>query len=335
MTVCDDTATISGRSFLFLGIETINWQIAQFEAAAQFAHSYGIDSLLIKCGDGTNEWYKNWNEIKTSIHDYGVGAIPYFYMYGEKLGGHAALETEVGFLIKYMASDGIVCADIEAEWQNNPGWGTYVTSMLLPVKGKFLLTTFADPNEISTSYGSLIHNLSPCVDSFLPQQYDSYLALKWPDFAVDGAVCLFPIVDMTQEFGANNPVEIVKNALIQGHKAYGVWEYSTALANKPLLAQVVASFPKVVPTEGETFMSEQALACWNATMVPTQHLIVGSAIATEWNKAYATDTSYGPAVSPEIKTVDKNGNVIIFQYFVYGFASYQSGKTTFFGGLKL
>lgn len=329
-------AKISGRTFLFLGIETKNWTLAQFGAAALFARDYHIDSLLVKCGDGTDEWYSNWPDIRESIHKVGVGAIPYFYMYGESLGGHPAFETEVKLLLEYMGSDGIVCADIEAQFQNNPAWGIYITSMMKPKPGTFLVTTFADPNEISTSYGSLIHNLSPCVDAFLPQEYDTYLSLKWPDFGVDGASCLFPVIDMTNEFGANDALGIAKNAHMEGHAAIGIWEYATALNNKPLVQQIISTFPPVAATQEDKNMTTQALAIWNSSLVSTQHLNPTSLIAEKWMNEYFSGTNFGPALSGEINTVDESGKPIIFQTFAYGFITYQTGTVTVHGaGIKL
>jgi len=78
----------------------------------------------------------------------------------------------------------------------------------------------------------------------MPRQYNNYLATFWQEFAADGATWLQPTVDLTQEFGANDPVAIAGNAYHQGHTAISIWYYDTAVANPGLLDAVYAAFPK-------------------------------------------------------------------------------------------
>jgi hypothetical protein len=80
----------------------------------------------------------------------------------------------------------------------------------------------------------------------MPQQYNNFLASCWQQF---GSVCLQPTLDLTQDFGANDPVKIAQAAYNQGCTATSIWHYGTAVANSTLLDQILSAFPK---TAGET-----------------------------------------------------------------------------------
>src|SRR5690349_2450786 len=97
MATAADIAKATGKRLLFMGVNTINWSIAQFQDAAKFARAHGIDVLLIKCGEGTWTWYgglNGWENIRQAIQAEGVGAIAYFYSKGNTLGGLAG-EIEI------------------------------------------------------------------------------------------------------------------------------------------------------------------------------------------------------------------------------------------------
>ena len=137
---------ITGQHLLFLGIPTFSWQLSQFQQAAQFARSHGVDSLLVKTHDGTNAWYGNiggWSAVRSAILAEGVGAIPYTYSYGNKFG---ALDTEIDILIAHMQDTGIVCMDAEAEWNGQISWAQHLCSRMQGVTGTFLVSTWADPS---------------------------------------------------------------------------------------------------------------------------------------------------------------------------------------------
>jgi len=238
----EDLIKITGQHLLFLGIPTYSWSLTQFQQAAQFAQAHGVDNLLVKVADGGNIWYggmPGWHNIRNTILAAGVGAIPYTYSYGNKFG---ALDTEIDILISHLQDIGIVCMDAEVEWNGQTPWAQHLCSRLQPVPGTFLVSTWADPSL--QNWGSVIQALAPCTKVFMPQQYNNYLATFWQEFVSDGATWLQPTVNLTQDFGANDPVAIARAAHSQGHTALSVWYYDTAAANPGLLDQVYAAFPK-------------------------------------------------------------------------------------------
>src|SRR5216110_1805897 len=208
-----DLVKITGQHLLFLGIPTYSWSLAQFQQAAQFARAHGVDNLLVKVADGGNEWYggmSGWHNIRNTINASGVGAIPYIYSYGNKFG---ALDTEIDIMIAHMQDIGIVCMNAEAEWNGQVSWAQHLCSRMQPVPGTFLVSTWADPSL--QNWLSVIQALSPCTNVFMPQQYNNYLATFWTEFMANGASFLQSTVNLTQDFGANDPVTIASNAYNQ------------------------------------------------------------------------------------------------------------------------
>lgn len=252
MSTAADIAKATGRRILFLGTETGNWSLAQFQDVARFARAHGIDALLVKTGEGTWTWYgglSGWENVKKAIQSEGVGAIAYFYSKGNTLGG---LAGEIELYKAYMRTDGIICIDAEVEWNGDVGAAQTLAAALKPVPGMLLISTWADPSE--QAWNDVIRALAPATDAFMPQMYNDYLAGFWAEFAQDGASYLIPTVNLDQSFGVNHPVTIAQQAHAEGHPAISVWAYETAVNNPALLDQVVAAFPEsgpITPTPEE------------------------------------------------------------------------------------
>jgi hypothetical protein len=243
---CTDVAKITGQTLLFLGTETVNWTFSQFTQAAQFAKAHGVDSLLLKVADGGNWWYggiNGYRQIKNVIQTSGVGCIPYTYSYGDRFG---FLDGEITMLKLLMDDSGVVCMDAETEWNGQVTWAQRLCSQMQGYPGVFLVSTWADPDL--QNWGNVLKALNPCVDAYMPQQYDNYLASCWNQFA--GAACLQPTLEMTQGVGANDVVAIARAAHDQGHTAISIWHYGNAVNNPALLDQILAAFPKTIqPSE--------------------------------------------------------------------------------------
>jgi hypothetical protein len=199
--------------------------------------------LLIKTADGGNWWYgglSGYHNIRNAIHAEGIGCIPYTYSYGNK---YNALDAEIDILIALLQSDGVACADMEAEWNGQTAWASHLASRIQG-KGMFLVSTWADPS--AQNWIGVLQALNPCVSCYLPQQYNNYLATFWGEFGNAGAACLQPTVNLLQDFGPNDPVAIAKAAHSQGHTSLSVWYHETAVANPTLLDQIFAAFPKTL-----------------------------------------------------------------------------------------
>lgn len=244
---CVDVAKITGEHILFLGTDTSGWTFSQFQQASQFAKAHGVDSLLLKVADGGNWWYGGLNgyrQIKNVIQTSGAGCIPYTYSYGDKFG---FLDGEIAMLKSLMDDSGVVCADMETEWNGQVPWAQRLCSQMLGYPGMFLVSTWADPNL--QNWQGVLAALNPCVDAYMPQQYNNYLANCWTQ--LPASVCLLPTLNMLQDVGPNDPVAIAKAAHDQGHTAISIWHYATAAANPGLLDQILAAFPSTIQPSGE------------------------------------------------------------------------------------
>jgi hypothetical protein len=307
-----DLIKITGQRSLFLGITSFNWSPAQFQDVARFARSHGVDSLLVKVADGTNVWYggmSGWHDRRNAILAEGVGAIPYMFSYGNKFG---ALDDEIDIMIAHLRDNSIMCADMEGEWDGQAQWAQHLTSRVSQVPGTFLVSTWADPSL--HAWQGVIRALAPATTVFMPQQYNNYLATFWAEFAANGATWLQPTVQLTQDFGANDPVAIARNAHDQGHTAISVWYYEAAAANPGLLDAVYATFPK-----GPSPMIEQAAQdTWNSTafLFGGTPLDYNTGIAKAWRDIYVNQRMLmPPPTTREFRSVDWNGNSIIVQFF--------------------
>lgn len=313
--IAPDLIKLTGQHLLFLGISTYSWSIDQFRQAAQFAKAHGVDSLIVKVADGVNEWYggiANTNAICDAIKAEGVGVIPYVYSYGNKLG---ALDAEIDIMLAYMRDCGIVCVDMEEEWNGQVQWAQHLCSRIQPIAGTFMVSTWANPS--GQDWLDVIQALAPCTTVFMPQQYNNYLATFWAEFGASGAIWLQPTINLTQDFGANDPVAIAAAAYAQRHTAISVWHYETAVANPALLDAVYAAFPKqgtlpnlnIIPAAQDT---------WNSTafLFGGTPLDYTTGIAQAWQNLYVNQQiNMPPPTTREFMSADWNGNKITVQFF--------------------
>jgi hypothetical protein len=226
------------QRMLFLGTYTQNWALQDFSTASSFAFAHSIDTLLVKVADGTFSWYggvEGYKNIRNTIMGEGILCIPYIYSYGNTYG---ALSSEIALLKDYQGIDGVVCADMETEWNGQTGWAATLNSAMTG-SGRFLISTWADPDL--QNWQGLLSALDSCVTAYMPQQYDDFLASCWTQF---GGRALQPSLSMTSEFGQNDPVAIAQQASSQNCEAISIWHYQTAVSNPTLLDQIIAAFPK-------------------------------------------------------------------------------------------
>lgn len=211
---------------LFLGVETQYWNLAQFQQATQAAKAVGVTSLLVKVADGTAEWYGGINgrqQVLNAIIQAGLPAIPYTYCYGDSFGG---LSGEIALLASIMQQNGVVIADMEAEYNGQVGWAQTVCNTLKTVSGVFGVTTWADPNL--QDWQGVLSALAPCTDFFLPQVYSNFLASVYQaQFALYGKP-FYPVLNLGLDFGANDPLQI---AIASKKTVIGFWEYQEAIGS--------------------------------------------------------------------------------------------------------
>lgn len=342
MPTCEEVADSIGQRTLWCGADAYSWNIPQFISAAQFARSHGLSSLFVKVGEAGVWWYGGLTGVQNvgnAVHSQGVGVIPYIYSDG---GGYLA--AEIAQLQTLIRTFGVVCIDLEKEWSGELGWGTSICNAMKSEKGIFLVSTFGNPDQQGLK--AVLQALNPCVDAYMPQQYSNYLATTWTQFAHDGAACLIPTIDLSQEFAPNDPVAVTRAAYTEGHKGISFWYYGFAVQAPTVLSNVLAAFPEraiPTPSQGATTVTQQSIPTpamtkaaedqWNSTA----HLFGGtpprydSGIAKAWQWALFNLHAFGPPLTQEYPSVDWGGAEIVCQEFARGRVEWKNGAATWYG----
>ena len=196
---------------LFLGVETLGWQLSTFTDATNKAKALGVTSLLVKIADGGNQWYGalgGWQKVLDAISKAGLKAVPYTYSYGNHFN---AIDAEIAILKAAMQYAGIVVADMEVEWNGQTLWAHQLSDALKPVPGVFGVTTWANPNQ--QDWTNVLLALSPCTNFWMPQVYDNYLAgVYQAQYA--GYNNVIPVLNLGTDIGPNDILSIAQNAKI-------------------------------------------------------------------------------------------------------------------------
>jgi hypothetical protein len=230
--VTTDVNALVGHSVLWIGSEAAGWGTAELVAAARQARAWGYDTIAPKRADGSIRWYGTADQLaaeRAAVLAEGVGYLPFAYCYGPKF-GLAQVDAECAVLQEMgTANAGAVMADLEAEWDGQIAAAARFASNMRPWAGVLYLTTWADP--AAQDWIGVAQALAPCVNAWVPQRYDDWLAAQPP---LPEQTLIQPGIDLTQEFGANDPATIAA-----GHPTVWVWEYQAAQRN-PTLAQAIA-----------------------------------------------------------------------------------------------
>lgn len=228
---------INGTS-LFIGVESQGWTLRQFQDAARKAKALGISTLLVKIADGVNVWYDHiggWEHVLETIEAQGILPVPYTYNYGDKFRG---LQSEIAILKDVMSTEGIVVADMEAEWNDQVSWANTVANALKGHSGIFGVTTWADPNL--QNWQGVLQALNPCVDVWMPQVYTDFLASVYKQqFA---GLSVVPVFGLGTDFGSNDVVRHAKDAQSQ---AIALWEYQAAIGAYADIVKEIVGMSKV------------------------------------------------------------------------------------------
>lgn len=238
---CQRATEIAGRVILFIGVECARWTPANFARAARAARAMGVDAIAPKRLDGSVPWYAtraHLREERAAVLAEGVGYIPFAYLYGPRLGPNQITE-ECRLLAEMMdANEGSACADLESEWNGRAEAATHFAELMRPITGFLYLTTWANPYQ--QNWTAVTHALAPCVNAWVPQQYTDWLAARESQLIGLGASCIQPALDLTNEFGANDPLALVRQARDRGHKSVWLWEYQPALAHQEYVRAIAA-----------------------------------------------------------------------------------------------
>ena len=312
-----------GTTILFIGVESYNWTDLQFQESATWAKIHGFTGVAIKVADGGNVWYGGYSGIAhvISVVEKILPVIPYTYCYSVNVAAETAILTEL------LKSYGGAIADLEVEFNGAVDAAVAFEAAMRPVPGVLYVTTWADPAE--QNWIQVINALAPCVNGWIPQIYNNYLEHAAVNEYPAG-LCVYPAIDLTQEFGANDPVQIAKD-VHSVSPALFVWEYLPATQNPALVAQITKAFNPVEkpPVITDNKNQDKAIAdCWNSSSVPAAKLNFNSGIATSWKNKVKAGKQYGPPLTPEYQSIDWNGDTIVVQEFPGARCEWKNGSPT-------
>lgn len=235
-----------GKTVCFVGNECEHWSLADFAAAARRLRALGFDSMAPKKSDGTIKWYSGSAQIIAEYHavtEQGLGYIPVGYSYGPRFGiDFVNSECDVFLemtqaIAQARGGEGFVVADMEVEYDNRPDACERFKDCMLGKPGLLAVTTWADP--VQQGWDANIKALLPCVNAWIPQQYNSWLASQTWQLLRDGAINVQPAIDLSQEFGSNQQDSIILQAKARGETTIWFWDYSLT-GNAQLVRRLVS-----------------------------------------------------------------------------------------------
>lgn len=228
-----------GRVGLFMGAdESFSFTLSEWLIVANFCVAHKINFVLIKTFESTQgDWFpgSNFDNIYTTFTRRGIQVVPYGFLYGSGVVQNGrSLDWEISMLERYMATYGVVCADMEGSWWNgNAGDAQRIHDALVGKPGLFLLSLPADP-DIAT-----FRPLAPIVDMAMPMAYSDTLTAVYPNnMAAIGNMPVGPTFDLSQEFGPNNLPFNVSHSV--GQPQITFWYHDFAQKNPALLDQLVS-----------------------------------------------------------------------------------------------
>ena len=241
----DQLAQKVGRKVLFVGTEAYRWTVADFSKAAKNARALGVDTLCIKRADGGIKWYQTAGHLaleRQACLSEGVGFVPFMYNYGPHFGDTQIL-LEANVAIEMMDTcDGLVCLDLEVEWNGNGPAAQRLCDLLKPAsaRGDIIVSTWADP--VQQNWVGVIQALNPVVSAWGPQEYTNWLSAQELQFTEHGvnANKLWPELDITHLYSYNTPLTVFHDAVTRGHGSIWLWEYQVALRNPGLVHTLFA-----------------------------------------------------------------------------------------------
>jgi len=214
-----------GGTILWTGGESRTWTLADFDRVAQQARALGFDTLCVKRADGGIRWYGHPDQLRQEAETcakHGLGYVPFVYCYGphfprkgEPFPGQVQIQDECAILVEMAQAvpSHTSQADMEAEWNGAVHQAQYFCELMRPADMFLSVSTWADP--AIQNWDQVAQALAPCVNVWVPQRYTDWLAHQ-PLPAAE--TCVFPGVDLSQEFGTNHPL-----AIATGHPSVFVW----------------------------------------------------------------------------------------------------------------
>lgn len=249
MSICEDAAAKHGRVVLFIGNECLHWGPAEFAAAGRFARTIGADTIAPKRFNGNEKWYGSPAQLKDerdAVLATGAGYLPFGYCYGPVFGAEQ-VQIECATMREIMSvNDGMVCADMEREWNGQAGYAADFARAMAGHGGILTISTWADPHQ--QNWDQVVRTLAPVVSVWSPMEYTDWLAAQETQLLDLGAACLQPAIDLNASFGPDHQVQIAQDAAARGDQTIWLWDYAPAIANPGLALAITSAFGISPPT---------------------------------------------------------------------------------------
>lgn len=228
-----DMQKLFGKAILFV-FPDVGWSVQKFVETATWARGLGFDTISPKIGEGTQAWYTvdAVKQQRAAVLAAGVGYAPFWYSVGPKFG---IVTAECKMMQQYgTANGGVLISDMEVEWNGQVQAAKLFNELMRPWPGVLGVTTWADPAY--QNWDSVIAEIAPCTNLWIPQRYDNWLASQ---VLPPEASIVQPAVDLSQEFGPNNVTSQVLRIAAAGGSAW-LWDNAFAADNPGLARQLTS-----------------------------------------------------------------------------------------------
>jgi hypothetical protein len=156
---------------LFVGIESYNWTMKDFDKLIDFCNSNNVRSIVLKVYEHTQgEWYQDLGGsfyVIDYIQSKGIEVLPYGYFYGDE-----NYFIEINSIQAYLSKCGKFCMNMETEFDGNDRITNFATG-LKDHKGTLYCSTWANP--VTHNWSKNIAVMDDIVDVWMPEVYDDNL----------------------------------------------------------------------------------------------------------------------------------------------------------------
>ena len=197
---------IAGRVCVFGGNSSQGWDDTALIAACARVRAAGADTIIVKYADGGDVFHSadQMAHFHQVANDHGVGLGGFQYDYGPAFGWQQ-IATEANIANSMIGKIPIICQDMEQQYNGQVAAAAHFAQLLQVPADQLVITTWADPLLQNWQGVTAVFSTRA---TFAPQEYTSWLAAQ----PRPGEITIWPAVDLTDEFGPNDPVAIARQA---------------------------------------------------------------------------------------------------------------------------
>lgn len=156
---------------LFIGVESYNWNLSDFESTIRFCERFSIKQVVLKIYEITQgEWYQSLGGPDIPIKmfkDANIDVLPYGFYYGQDI------STEANTVLSYLTKYNKYCMDMESDFDGNADKVRNFSNFLQNHVGDLYVSTWANPG--TQNWSDNITILDPIVQVWMPQAYSDSL----------------------------------------------------------------------------------------------------------------------------------------------------------------